>query len=60
MYGHTPSIHDIHIESRWVALEICQVFVDSIDFKQQIFCLFLWIGDGESQYFSSFVDAINL
>lgn len=60
MYGHTPLSHVIHIESGWVALEICQVFMDSIVLKQQIYCLFLWIGDGESQYFSSFVDVKNL
>ena len=34
MYGHTPLSHVIHIESGWVALEICQVFMDSIVLKQ--------------------------
>ena len=36
-----PDICDIHTKRRWGGLEICHVFMDSIDFKQQIYCSFL-------------------
>ena len=41
-------------------LEICLMFTDSIDFKQQIYCSFLQMGGGHrvSKNWSFFVDVI--
>ena len=41
-----PNIYDIHTERRRVGLEIYHVFIDSIDFKQQIYCSILQMGGG--------------
>ena len=46
IYYEGPNIYNIHTERRRWGLEICHVFMHSTDFKQQIYCSFLWIGGG--------------
>ena len=55
-----PYIYDVHTEGGEGVLEVCHMFVDSIVFKQWIYCSFLRMKVGGSQNSSFFVDVINV